>query len=166
MTLLYWLTFDSKLTFEKHLLLVSRAASQRLVILRKSWQVFHDRFLLERCFRGFVLPVLEYCSAVWCSSADTHLKLLDRGVSVARFLSLGVLECNIAHRQSVEVCVCCIRSGVARCTRLHTWTVCASAGYRRCSGRTSVYLCAASLQNLGVPPDLCSPLSVRLERSC
>ena len=52
-------TFDSKLTFEKHLRLVSRAASRRLSILRKSWRVFHDRSLLERCFRGFVLPVLE-----------------------------------------------------------------------------------------------------------
>ena len=51
-------TFDSKLTFEKHLRLVSRAASQRLGILRKSWRVFNDRSLLERCFRGFVLPIL------------------------------------------------------------------------------------------------------------
>ena len=58
-------TFDSKLTFEKHLRMVSRAASQRLSILMKSWRVFHDRSLLERCFRGFVLPVLVYCSAVW-----------------------------------------------------------------------------------------------------
>ena len=31
------MTFDSKLTFEKHLPSVSRAASQRLGILRKSW---------------------------------------------------------------------------------------------------------------------------------
>ena len=31
-------TFDSKMTFEKHLRSVSRAASQRLGILRKSWQ--------------------------------------------------------------------------------------------------------------------------------
>ena len=30
-------TFDSKMTFEKRLCLVSRAASQRLDILRKSW---------------------------------------------------------------------------------------------------------------------------------
>ena len=52
-------TFDSKMTFVKHLCFVSRAASQRLGILRKSWQVFHDRSLLGRCFRGFVLPVLE-----------------------------------------------------------------------------------------------------------
>ena len=45
-------TFDSKMTFEKHLRSVSRAASQRLGILRKSWLVFHDRALLGRCFRG------------------------------------------------------------------------------------------------------------------
>ena len=57
-------TFDSKRPFEKHLRLVSRTASQRLGILRKSWRVFHDRSLPERCFRGFVLPILEYCSAV------------------------------------------------------------------------------------------------------
>ena len=40
--------FDSKMTFEKHLRPVSRAASQRLGILRKSWRVFHDRSLLGR----------------------------------------------------------------------------------------------------------------------
>ena len=34
--------FDSKMTFEKHLRSVSRAASQRLGILRKSWRVFHN----------------------------------------------------------------------------------------------------------------------------
>ena len=56
-------TFDSKLTFEKHLRSVSRAASQRLGILKKSWRVFHDKLLIGRCFWGFVLPVLEYCSA-------------------------------------------------------------------------------------------------------
>ena len=45
-------TFDSKITFAKHLRSVSRAASQRLGILRKSWQVFHDRLLFVRCFTG------------------------------------------------------------------------------------------------------------------
>ena len=92
------MTFDSTLTFEKHLLLVSRAASQRLGILIKSWRVFDDRSLLERCLRGFVLLVLEYC---YCSAVGTHLKLLDRAVSGARFLTGGVFECDIAHRRSV-----------------------------------------------------------------
>ena len=49
-------TFDAKLTFEKHLRSVSNAAAQRLGIMRKSWQVFHDRSLLVRFF-------LELCPA-------------------------------------------------------------------------------------------------------
>ena len=84
------MTFDSKMTFEKHLHSVCTAASQLLGILRKSIQVFHDRLLLGRCFRGFVLPVLEYGSAVWCVAADTHLRLLDRVIIGASFLSGGV----------------------------------------------------------------------------
>ena len=114
------LTLDSKMTFEKHLRSVSRAASQRLGILRKSWQVFHDRLLLGRCFRGFVLPVLKYCSAVWCSAADTHLKLLYRVVSGASFLTGGVtlhiVECDLAHRRSVAV-LCMLYK--IRCNPMH-----------------------------------------------
>ena len=52
------------------------------------------------------MPVLEYCSAVWCSAADSHLKLLDRVVRSAGFLAGGVLDCNLAHRRSVaELCM-------------------------------------------------------------
>ena len=46
---------------------------------------------------------MEYCSAVWCSAADTHISLLDRVVSVASFLTGGVFECDLAHRRSVAV---------------------------------------------------------------
>ena len=49
------------------------------------------------------MPLLEYCSAVCCSAADTHLRLLDRVVSVASFLTGGVFECDLAHRRSVAV---------------------------------------------------------------
>ena len=106
-------TFSSKMTFEQHLRSVSRAASQRLGILRKSLWVFHDRLLLGRCFRDFVLPVLEYCSVVRCSAADKHLKLLDRVVSGASFLTSGVFEGDLAYRRSVYY-VCSTRSGVTR----------------------------------------------------
>ena len=109
-------TFDSTMTFEKHLRSVSRAASQRLGIFRKSWQVFHDRLLLGICFRDFVLPVLEYCSAGWCSVADTHLKLQDRVVSSASFLTVGVFECDLAHRRSVAV-LCMLYK--IRCNSMH-----------------------------------------------
>ena len=43
-------TFDAKMAFEKHLRSVSSAAAQRLGIMRKSWQVFHDRTLLLSSF--------------------------------------------------------------------------------------------------------------------
>ena len=89
------------MTFEKCLRSVSRAAAQRLGIMKNSWQVFHDRSLLLRSFLSFVLPVLEYCSAVWCSAADLHLKLLKRVVRSAGFLAGCVLECNLTHRRSV-----------------------------------------------------------------
>ena len=102
-----------QVTFEKHLRSVSRTDSQRLGILRKSWRVFHDRSLLFRCFRGFILPVLEYCSAVWCSVPIHTLKLLDRAVSGAWFLTGAVFECDIVDPW--QYCVCCIRSGVTRC---------------------------------------------------
>ena len=46
-------TFDYKTTFEKHHRSVSRAVAQWFGILRKSWQVFHDRLFLKRCFLGF-----------------------------------------------------------------------------------------------------------------
>ena len=108
-------TFNSKMPFEKHLRSVSRAASQRLCILRKSLLVFHDSSLLGRCFLGFVPFWSIYCSAVWCSAADTHLKQLDRVFSGARFLTGGVFECDVAHRRSVAI-LCLLYK--IRCTLL------------------------------------------------
>ena len=47
---------------------------------------------------------VEYCSAVWSSAPDTHLKLLYRVVSRARLQTAwGCVECGIAHRRSVVV---------------------------------------------------------------
>ena len=51
----------------------------------------------------FLLPILEYCSAVSRSAPDTHLKQVDRVVSCASFLTVGVFECDNAHRRSVVV---------------------------------------------------------------
>ena len=92
-------TFDAKMIFEKHICSVSCAAAQRLGIMRKSWQVFHDWSLLLRSFWSFVLPVKEYCIVVWCSAADSYLKLLDRVVWYWEFS----WWCNLAHRRSVAV---------------------------------------------------------------
>ena len=43
---------------------------------------------------------------MWCSTADSHLKLVDRVVRSDGFLAGGVLDCNLAHRRSVaEFCM-------------------------------------------------------------
>ena len=74
--------------------------------------------MIER-FLGDAFGVLacQFYSTVYIgcvSAADTYLKLLDRAVSGARFLTGGVFECDIFHRPVV----CLIRSGVTRCTLL------------------------------------------------
>ena len=68
--------------------------------------MFHDRSLLGRCFRGFVLPVLECCSAVWCPAANTHLKLLDHAVSGARSLTGDCLSVTLLVVDLWQSCVC------------------------------------------------------------
>ena len=66
---------------------------------------------------GFCLQlILEYCSAVYCSAADTHLKLPDRLVSGASFLTGCVFECDLAHRRSVAV-LCMLYK--IRCNPVH-----------------------------------------------
>ena len=59
---------------------------------------------------------MEYSSAAWCSAADTHLRLLDRVVSGASFLTGGVFECDLAHRRSVAV-LCMLYK--IRCNPMH-----------------------------------------------
>ena len=53
------------------------------LIMRNSWQVFHDWSLLLRSFWSFVRPVKEYYSAVQRSAAVSHLKPQDRVVKSA-----------------------------------------------------------------------------------
>ena len=96
-------TIDFKTAIEKHLRLVSREASQRLSILRKFWRASHNRFLIWRCIRGSVRFVLEYCASLWCSAAERQPKLMDHGVSDARYLSGRVFECDIAQSGSVAL---------------------------------------------------------------
>ena len=52
---------------------------------------------------GFCPASFGVLFCIWCSAADTYLKLLDRAVSGARFLTGGAFECDIAHRRSVAV---------------------------------------------------------------
>ena len=91
---------DSKLTFEKQVRAIAVTASMRVGILRKTMSVFRDVVIVAKCFWAFILPVLEYCSAVWMSAPNSHLSLLDRVVSQVS-LSGGSVSCDFWHRRKV-----------------------------------------------------------------
>ena len=57
---------------------------------------------------------------MWRSAADTHLKLLYRVVSGARFLTGGMYECDITHCRSVAV-LC--KLDKIRCNLMHSFVV-------------------------------------------
>ena len=83
---------------------------------------------------------------------------MDRAVSGARVLTGGVFECDITHRRSVAVI--CMPYKI-RCNPVHPHNGALPGLYTLCSGYTSVYLCATSLQNLAVQRTFI-PLSVSL----
>ena len=98
--------FDSKLTFEKHVRRIASSASQKLGLIRKANQVFKDGSISATCLRSFILPLLEYCSHNWSSSADSHLRLLDRVISSANFLCIGSGNYDLTHRRNISsVCM-------------------------------------------------------------
>ena len=94
-------TFDSKLTFEKHIRNVASGISQKVGILRKCFRVFGNETVLLHCFNSFILPCLEYCAPVWSSAADSHLKLLDSSLSTIKFL-LPNLKIDLWHRRLIS----------------------------------------------------------------
>ena len=76
--------------------------------------VLSCQFWSTVCLASFVLVLLPVLS--WCSAADIHLRLLDRVVSGASFLTGGVFECDLAHRRSVAV-LCMLYK--FRCNSMH-----------------------------------------------
>ena len=92
---------DSKFTFEQHLHSVSSSVAQKIGLLRKCFKIFRDQSILLKCFNSFILPCLEYCSPIWSSAADSHLRLLDKNLNAIKFLIPG-LNVDLWHRRSVS----------------------------------------------------------------
>ena len=83
-----------------------------------------------------------FYSAGWCLATDTQLKLLDRVVSGA-----GFLTCEITHRRSVAALCMLFKIGCSSmyplyCTLPVTLVpvlVTGGAGYRRCGAHLYIY---------------------------
>ena len=94
-------TFDSKFTFERHVRSISSSVTQKIDLLRKSFRIFGDHDVLLRYFNFFILPCLEYCSPVWSSAADSHIKLLDKNLRSCKFL-IPNLAISLQHRHFIS----------------------------------------------------------------
>ena len=95
-------TYDSHLTFEKHLSNVSANAARKLGIVRKASYIYNDEKINATCFRSFVLPLLEYCSPIWMSASARDLSLLDRVARGGRFLFPDSASYDLAHRRMIS----------------------------------------------------------------
>ena len=95
-------TFDSRLSFQQHLIDVSANAARKLGIVRKASYIFHNDSTNLTCFRSFVLPLLEYCSPVWMSAAARDLSLLDKVVRGGRFLFPDSKNYDLDHRRMIS----------------------------------------------------------------
>ena len=93
--------FDSKFTFERHIRSISSSVAQKIGLLRKSLRIFGDHDVLLKCFNSFILPCLKYCSPVWSSAADSHLKLLDRNLQACKFL-IQNFTISLQHRRFIS----------------------------------------------------------------
>ena len=90
---------DDKLTFEDHIRSTAGSIAQKTGLIRKCVRALgNDDDAVLRSFYGFLLPCFEYASPVWCSAADSHLKLLDRALNNIRFF-LPNVSVELAERR-------------------------------------------------------------------
>lgn len=93
-------TFDPKLTFERHIRTLSSSIAQKVGLLRKCYKTFACDSVVIKSFYAFILPHFEYCAPVWMSAASCHLKLLDRALNSIRFI-LPNLSLDLYHRRTI-----------------------------------------------------------------
>ena len=85
---------------------MTSSVSQKIGILRKCWQTYRDDQIVTRCFYSFILPFFEYCSVVWMAAAPTHLNILRRAFTSAKFFVPAAVE--LEHRRTIAA-VCILR---------------------------------------------------------
>ena len=88
------------MTFEHHIRSVASSIAQKIGLLRKCYKTFADNVAVRKSFFAFILPHFEYCTTIWMSAADCHLKLLDRSLNSIKFI-LPDFSLDLDHRRLV-----------------------------------------------------------------
>ena len=93
-------TLDNKLTFEKHIRNMANSIAQKTGLIRKCYKALGNSDSVLKSFYAFILPCFEYCSPVWGSASDSHLRLLDRAFNNIRFF-LPDLTLDLEKRRNL-----------------------------------------------------------------
>jgi len=97
-------TFDSSLSFRKHLRALAVRGNQRLGLLRKAAPLL-DSAGRAKVYNGFIRPLFEYCPLVWMGAAQQHLNQLDRVQRRAlHIIGPGTWLPSLTHRRIVAGC--------------------------------------------------------------
>ena len=82
------------------LLIINIIYAQKTGLIRKCFKTLANHDAVQRFFYVFILPCFEYCSPVWSSESDCHLRLLDRALDNIRFV-LPDLSIDLEERRKI-----------------------------------------------------------------
>ena len=98
------MSFDSPLSYRRHIRNIAVRANQRLGQLRKA-SPFLDCSSRDRVYKAFVRPIMEYCPLAWMGAAETHLQQLNRVQRRAlHIIGAGTWLPSLTHRRLVAAC--------------------------------------------------------------
>ena len=73
------LHIDSKLTWEKQILITNSKLHKEIDIIRTMWHFLQEK-QLELLFSAFISPYLDYGALAWGGAAKTHINKLERSL--------------------------------------------------------------------------------------
>lgn len=71
-------TFDSKLTFEKHIEIITKRAYRMLGFISRSLNHFKQPNTYKILYFTYIRSILEYCTPVWNPHYDVHINTLEK----------------------------------------------------------------------------------------
>lgn len=77
-------TLDSQITSELQIRNMARALLPKSIIFLM--YKLYENYFTRRCFFSFILPHFEYCSPMWLSVEESHLRLLNQSLNSIKFL--------------------------------------------------------------------------------
>ena len=93
---------QKRASLTEHICPILSPVSQKSGLIRKSFRISKDQDVLWRYFNSFIPPCLEYCSPIWPSAADSHLKLLDKNLQTCKSL-IPNLNLSLQHQLSINL---------------------------------------------------------------